>query len=201
MKWKQILKFSLLAITLAACEVQNQITPEEKQPVIYEVNEQIMAPSDDGQEKEVLVKDSNKEVVNFLWASDGDSVVFSRLNDDTDANAEEQVKVRFLLIDCAEMKDKETGKPQPFAEEAKARTTELLESAKEIMIETDVGDQYDKYNRLLAYVYVDGLSVQEILLNEGLAKVAYIIPPNTRYLEEFRKAEAIGVQKGVGLWQ
>lgn len=197
MKWKQILKFSLLAITLAACEVQNQITPEENQPVIYEVNEQITAPSDEGQEKEVL--DSNKEVVNFLWASDGDSVVFSRLNDDTDA--EEQVKVRFLLIDCAEMKDKETGKPQPFAEAAKARTTELLESAKEIMIETDVGDQYDKYNRLLTYVYVDGLSVQEILLKEGLAKVAYIIPPNTRYLEEFKKAELIGIQKGVGLWQ
>jgi len=57
-----------------------------------------------------------------LWVSDGDTAVIQKEG--------EQKKVRFLLIDCTEMHDKKTGKPQPFAEEAKARTKELLESAK-----------------------------------------------------------------------
>nr|WP_281250291.1 thermonuclease family protein [Virgibacillus proomii] len=43
-------------------------------------------------------------------------------------------------------------------------------------MEFDVGELKDKYGRLLAYVYVDGKSVQETLLKEGLPRVAYIYP-------------------------
>lgn len=199
MNWKRILTISLLTLSLAACE-DDQTSPKKEPSIIYEVNEQMMAKSDSGVGEEVPELESNQEKVKFLWASDGDTAVFERI-DNSKGSIGEQIKVRFLLIDSAEIKDKETGKPQPFAEAAKARTTELLQSAKEIIIETDEGDHYDKYQRLLAYVFVDGVSVQEILLEEGLAKVKYVFPPNTRYLDQFKEAEKIAINEGVGLWE
>ncbi|PIJ98105.1 thermonuclease family protein [Lysinibacillus sphaericus] len=199
MNWKRILTISLLTLSLAACE-DDQTSTKKEPSIIYEVNEQMMAKSDSGVGEKVPELESNQEKVKFLWASDGDTAVFERI-DNSKGSIGEQIKVRFLLIDSAEMKDKETGKPQPFAEAAKARTTELLQSAKEIIIETDEGDHYDNYQRLLAYVFVDGVSVQEILLEEGLAKVKYVFPPNIRYLDQFTEAEKIAINEGVGLWE
>ncbi|MED3554246.1 thermonuclease family protein [Cytobacillus praedii] len=69
-----------------------------------------------------------------------------------------------------------------------------------LTIEFDLGDRVDKYGRLLAYVYMDGESVQEKLVEEGLARVAYVYPPNTRYLTEFEKAQQNAKDKNIGIW-
>lgn len=98
----------------------------------------------------------------------------------------EEKNVRYLLIDTPEL-DHKHGKHQPFAEEATKRNDELLRSGN-IEIEFDVGDREDKYGRLLAYVYVDGESVQQTLLEEGLARVAYVFEPNTKHLSSFKRA-------------
>ncbi|MEV9641904.1 thermonuclease family protein [Mammaliicoccus sciuri] len=106
--------------------------------------------------------------------------------------------VRYLLIDTPETNHPRLGK-QPFGQEAKVRNQELLQKGK-LEIEFDIGEKYDKYGRLLAYIYIDGKSVQEQLLKEGLARVAYVYPPNTRYLDEFEKAEQHAKKSGVGIW-
>ncbi|KXH86890.1 thermonuclease family protein [Sporosarcina sp. HYO08] len=106
--------------------------------------------------------------------------------------------VRYLLIDTPETSHPRLGK-QPFGEEAKKRNSEILNSGK-LEIEFDIGERIDKYGRLLAYIYVDGESVQEKLIEEGLARVAYVYPPNTRYLDEFEKAQARAKKAGVGIW-
>ncbi|MFD5853767.1 thermonuclease family protein [Cytobacillus pseudoceanisediminis] len=67
-------------------------------------------------------------------------------------------------------------------------------------MEFDVGERQDRYGRLLAYVYVNGKSVQEILLEEGLARVAYVFPPNTRYLSDYEAAEKRARDKEIGIW-
>ena len=108
------------------------------------------------------------------------------------------VKVRYLLIDTPETNHHTLGK-QPYGEEAKQRNKELLDSG-DVSIEFDIGDRLDDYGRMLAYIYVDGESVQEKLLEEGLARVAYIFPPNTRYLDEFEKASKIAEEKSLGIW-
>ncbi|WP_419961436.1 thermonuclease family protein [Psychrobacillus sp. BM2] len=108
-------------------------------------------------------------------------------------------KVRYLLIDTPEMNHKTLGK-QPFGEEAKQRNKELLNSG-DVTIEFDVGDRLDDYGRMLAYIYVDGQSIQETLLEEGLARVAYIFPPNTRYLDDFEEASEIAEKKNIGVWE
>ena len=106
--------------------------------------------------------------------------------------------VRYLLIDTPETNHPRLGK-QPFGDQAKERNRELLANG-EVSIEFDIGPRTDKYGRLLAYVYVDGESVEEKLLEEGLARVAYVYPPNTRHLDRFEKAEKRAKDKGIGIW-
>ena len=112
-------------------------------------------------------------------------------------NGKEQ-NLRYLLIDTPELNHKQQGK-QPFAEEATKRNDELLNSGK-LEIEFDIGEREDKYGRLLAYVYIDGKSVQQKLVEEGLARVAYIYPPNTKHLDPFKEAEKKAQQAGNGIW-
>lgn len=109
------------------------------------------------------------------------------------------VSLRYLLIDTPETVDPRLDGPQPFGVEASQRTEELLESGN-ITIEFDIGEKTDKYGRLLAYVYVDGVSIQETLVREGLARVAYVYPPNTRHLDTYKRAEEQAKKEGIGIW-
>ncbi|PTI64219.1 DNA-binding protein [Staphylococcus xylosus] len=106
---------------------------------------------------------------------------------------------RFLLIDTPETKHPRLGK-QPFGQKASERTAELLNNANKIEVEFDVGQKQDKYNRYLAYVYVDGEMLNNILVREGLAKVAYVYPPNTRYLTKLENSQEAAKSEKIGIW-
>ncbi|MFF3923040.1 thermonuclease family protein [Paenibacillus lactis] len=107
--------------------------------------------------------------------------------------------VRMLLIDTPETSHPKLG-VQPFGPEAKAFTKELVEQADKLELEFDIGPNRDKYSRLLAYVYADGKMVQEALLEQGLARVAYIYPPNVRYVDKFNDLQRISREKALGIW-
>jgi len=105
--------------------------------------------------------------------------------------------VRFLLIDTPETKH--PSQPvQLCGPEATAFTKRLLPAGKNIVLEFDK-DKRDKYNRLLAYVYVDGKSVNEALLAEGLAKVV-VYAPNDKYEDKYRGIEAEAKKAKKGIW-
>ena len=129
--------------------------------------------------------------VQLVSAIDGDTIKIKY-------EGKEQ-NVRYLLMDTPETNHPRLGK-QPFGEEAKERNRELLQKSAQVEIEFDIGERYDKYGRLLAYVYADGESVQKILLQEGLARVAYVYPPNTRHLDDYEKAQSKAKKAGVGIW-
>ncbi|WP_249685446.1 thermonuclease family protein, partial [Bacillus velezensis] len=78
------------------------------------------------------------------------------------------------------------GDARPYAEQAKDYTISLLEKAKKIEAVYDVGPETDNYDRLLAYVFVDDVLLQESLLKEGLAVVRYIHKPNNTFEDAFR---------------
>ncbi|MBR8661197.1 thermonuclease family protein [Brevibacillus sp. NL20B1] len=104
--------------------------------------------------------------------------------------------VRMLLIDTPETKHPD--KPvQPFGPEASKFTKELL-TEKSVELEKDVSER-DKYGRLLAYVYVNDQSVQEKLLEKGLARVA-VYPPNVKNVDKYRDIQAKAQKAGVGIW-
>lgn len=106
---------------------------------------------------------------------------------------------RFLLIDTPETRHPRLGK-QPFGQEASDRTESLLKNANKIEVEFDVGQKQDKYNRYLAYIYVDGKMLNEILVKEGLAEVGYVYPPNTRYIDRLNDAQSTAKERKRGIW-
>ncbi|MEH6439603.1 thermonuclease family protein [Bacillus sp. JHAA] len=106
--------------------------------------------------------------------------------------------VRYLLVDTPETK-KPNSCIQPYGEDASARNKQLVNKGK-LQLEFDKGDRTDKYGRMLAYVYVDGKSVQETLLKEGLARVAYVYEPNTKYLDTYKKDEQVAKDKDLKIW-
>lgn len=127
----------------------------------------------------------------FVRHVDGDTTVFK-------IEGKEQ-KVRFLLIDTPETVKPNT-KVQPFGLEASKRTKELLSTASEITFEYDQGDKKDRYGRALGYIFVDGTLLQKTLVREGLARVAYVKEPNTKYLLELEEAQEKVKNESLGIW-
>jgi micrococcal nuclease len=62
------------------------------------------------------------------------------------------------------------------------------------------GGQAPFFGRVLAYVYVNGESVQGTLLKEGYARVAYIMNPPYKYLEQFREEERLAKTGKINIW-
>ena len=127
----------------------------------------------------------------FVRHVDGDTTVLK-------IEGKEQ-KVRFLLIDTPETVKPNT-KVQPFGLEASKRTKELLSTAAEITFEYDQGDKKDRYGRALGYIFVDGTLLQKTLVREGLARVAYVKEPNTKYLLELEQAQEQAKNESLGIW-
>lgn len=110
-----------------------------------------------------------------------------------------EIKVRLLLVDTPESV-KQGIAVQPFALEASDFTEKLLVNAKNIDLEFDKGDRTDRYNRALCYVYVDNKLLQSKLLENGLARVAFVYKPNTTHLKEFKEVEKQAKIKELKIW-
>ncbi|WP_052087795.1 thermonuclease family protein [Paenibacillus wynnii] len=135
--------------------------------------------------------DPNRTQVQLIRTIDGDTLTVTYNG--------KQEKVRLLLIDTPEMSDSIYGK-EPYAQEAKSYTAKLIQNAERLELEFDDGPERDKYSRLLAYVYVDGIMLQEALLKQGLARVAYIYPPNVRHVDMFKEIEDKSQDMALGIW-
>lgn len=110
-------------------------------------------------------------------------------------------KVRFLLIDAPEMYHKTLGE-QPYGKEAQQLNRQILDNAKNVSIAFDeTGDKEDKYDRLLAYVYADGKSVQQQLLESGYVRVGYVYNDEAEHLKAFEAAEQKAKDAKKGIWQ
>ena len=142
--------------------------------------------------EQVEEKTENKRfTVDFIKAYDGDTIQAT-------INGQKE-KIRLLMVDTPEM-NYNKGEAQPFAEEAKDYTIKLLENAKKIEAVYDVGPETDNYDRLLAYVFVDDVLLQESLLKEGLAAVRFIHKPNNTFEDEFRDIQQEAEQEKLNIW-
>lgn len=127
----------------------------------------------------------------YMSANDGDT--FSIKLDG------QKQKVRLLMIDTPEMNyDKDA--PMPYAEDAKAFTIDVLSHSDKLQILMDKGPATDNYDRLLAYVFVDGVSLQEMLLEQGYAAVRYVNKPNNTLEQQFRAIQADAEKQSVNIW-
>ncbi|MBU7591866.1 thermonuclease family protein [Metabacillus halosaccharovorans] len=105
--------------------------------------------------------------------------------------------IRLLLVDTPETVHP-TKQVQPFGPEASNYMKEKL-NGEEIQVELGIGER-DKYGRLLAYVYHDNQMINKLLLERGLARVAYVFEPNTKYIDEFNEIQKQAQNEQVGIW-
>ena len=86
---------------------------------------------------------------------------------------------------------------EPFGRDAAERNVELVEG-KQVELEVDQTD-VDSAGFMLRYVYVDDLMVNDVLLREGLGKLAPM-GRNTRYSAVLSGAEAAARSQPLNLW-
>lgn len=104
--------------------------------------------------------------------------------------------VRYIGIDTPETVH--PNKPvQCFGKEASAKNTELVEG-KRVRLEKDVSDS-DRYDRLLRYVYVGDIFINDYLVRQGYAN-ASSYPPDVKHQDQFRQAEQEARANKRGLW-
>lgn len=121
---------------------------------------------------------------------DGDTIIVD--------NAGSLEIVRLLGIDTPETVD--PNRPvQCFGAEASARLKELLPVGAPISLLRD-REPRDQYGRLLAYIYVDEVFVNELMLAEGLADIS-IYPPNDTLRPQLETAAKRARTASVGFWR
>jgi micrococcal nuclease len=107
-----------------------------------------------------------------------------------------EVRVKYNLIDTPNANDP-TGETEPFGPEAFQFNQDLVQG-RTVTLEKDTSET-DGLGRLLRYVYLGELMVNEELLLQGLARVE-MIPPDLRYAARFQDVEAAARAAGVGIW-
>ncbi len=136
---------------------------------------------------------SQLEKVKVNRVVDGDTIIL-----------EDSRRVRYLNIDTPE--SAHPNKPvQCFGKEAFTINRDLVEG-KEVWLKFDK-EKEDRYNRLLAFVFLPGKNTNDIsqsvnayLVEMGFARVN-IIKPNDTYSTEFAKLEREARKNNRGVWR
>ncbi|SDN63351.1 thermonuclease family protein [Bacillus sp. OK048] len=164
---------------------------ELKEQMVKEDSLQVMEnPESEGMKGKNFVYPDEQVPVTLVETIDGDTIkVWVNGKIET---------VRYLLIDTPESKSP-TKCVQLYAKEASRRNSELVKSGK-LTLELEQENTKDSYGRLLAYVYVDGKSVQGTLLKEGYARVAYIMNPPYKFLNQYKEDESLAKRSQVNIW-
>lgn len=108
----------------------------------------------------------------------------------------ESKSVRMIGIDTPEV-NHPSEPVQCYGVEASLKTKELVEG-KEVRLEQDVS-QTDRYGRILAYVWVDEVFINEKIVKEGYA-FSSSYPPDVKYQDILDEAEIFARENKAGLW-
>ena len=134
------------------------------------------------------VNASDKFEVKLKKCVDGDTAYFIYNN--------KEIKTRFLAIDTPES----TKEVEKYGPEASEYTCILLKEAKSIELEYDNNsDKKDKYDRHLVWVFVDDKLLQEEVVKEGLAEVAYLYD-DYKYTDRLLEAQETAKKEEKNLW-
>ena len=138
------------------------------------------------------VSNAEKLEVKFSVSVDGDTAKF-----ELDGKI---ITVRFLGINTPETVDP-NREVEAFGKEASDYTKNALKNATKIEIELDSkAGEKDKYDRTLAWVFVDGKLLQEEIVKNGLAE-QYMLLSTYKYAGEIQEAEEIAKNAKVGMWE
>jgi len=113
--------------------------------------------------------------------------------------ANEDITVRMLGVNTPETVDPRKP-PGCYGEEASKVTKSLLTDREVRLVLNPNREKVDKYDRLLAFVYLpDGLFLNEYLVREGYAK-EYTYGKSYQFQKEFKELEKQAKESKLGLW-
>jgi micrococcal nuclease len=147
----------------------------------------------------------------FGKSYDYSNIFVRRAVDGDTLQLESGERVRLIGIDTPEMHDSDKLRRDSSRSQQDIATikelgrraykfTQDLVEGKYVSLEFDV-ERYDKYNRLLAYVYLkDGTFVNAKIVEEGYASLMSI-PPNVKYADLFLKLYQEARENKRGLWE
>ncbi|MBQ6446580.1 MAG: thermonuclease family protein [Bacillus sp. (in: Bacteria)] len=122
-----------------------------------------------------------------LHIKDGDTI-------DVNVKGQKQT-VRLLLLDTPESVSQKIP-PQKMGKEASSFLKKQVDG-KSVTLVYDQGPKEDKYGRKLAYVFCNGIHINELMAKSGYGIIAYISKLNTTLLPEMLEAEK---EAKAGVW-
>lgn len=144
----------------------------------------------------IVQEPTERTAYKFLRVIDGDTIEVQ--------SGQANVSVRLIGVDAPESVHPEDGKNTQFGEMASDYVKEVLSQTTYVYLEFDK-EQYDSYNRLLAYVYWDNEAPFEESLNYRLVEDGYAVnseyKPNVKYANELQKACERAKEQRKGLWE
>ena len=124
-----------------------------------------------------------------IRAIDGDTLMISMYGIET--------TVRLIGIDAPESVLPDEEKNTVEGEQASLWLKHYM-AGKQVTLEYDQ-ELNDRYGRTLAYVYVDNMMLEDVILTMGLAR-ALTMEPNIRYQHHFETLEKEARDSGSGFW-
>lgn len=109
----------------------------------------------------------------------------------------QEESVRLIGVDTPESVHPDSSKNTEFGETVSNFAKSKLEG-KIVTLEFDE-DQRDMYDRLLAYVHIDGEMFNKVLLAHGYAEVS-TYKPNVRYEDDFNNIQLEAQANNLGMW-
>jgi micrococcal nuclease len=128
-----------------------------------------------------------------LPADSLEDCVVTRIPDGDSIHCAAQGSVRLIGIDAPEQNQ------EPFGSEATAAARLLLPAGATVQLKTGVNPR-DRYGRLLAYAWYNGVSVNWLMIRQGWA-VSYPYDNSTLWIDRFAAAEARARAERLGLWR
>ncbi|MBW2619428.1 MAG: thermonuclease family protein [Deltaproteobacteria bacterium] len=132
----------------------------------------------------------------MAWAADREPVKVKYVIDGDTLILADNTRLRLIGLDAPEM-GREGRADKPWARAARQRLADLAGGR---MVELELDEERrDRHGRLLGYLFGQGRLINEVILEEGLARV-FIVGPSTRYAERLVAAERRARAEGRGLW-
>lgn len=132
-----------------------------------------------------LPQNTERVQAEVIRVADGDTI-------DIEYNGKQYI-VRYIGVDAPE-----TYPKQYFSTEATERNIELVEG-QTITLVKDISNT-DQYGRLLRYILIDDVFINQLLVNEGYA-LAATFPPDIACAELFKEAQESARLNNKGLWK
>ena len=140
-------------------------------------------------------EDKKADLLNYtlLEVVDGDTIRVKN------SEGKEQ-SVRMIGLDAPESTTMRFGHMECFGKEASSHLAQLLSWVSQIELEVDTTQtSTDKYWRLLGYVVVNGVNLNQKMIEDGYGfEYTYNLP--YKYQSEFKSAQKIASEKKFGLW-